>query len=136
MLTMSVTPEEMNNIGPRLPVDVTASHMMLYDPENQTLHYGSEIAHLVEAIDKTIAFKRVPEKISSLQIRLELINHGALERVMATIELMAEPDRSILKVIWDHSHEFRRDDPRVIKILEPVGLNDIDDFFVSAAERR
>ena len=126
----------MSNIGPRLPLDVTASHMMIYDPDSQTLYYAKEIAHLVEAIDKTVPFKRVPEKISPLQIRLEMISRGTMGHVAEAIEQMAEPDRSVLRVVWDHCHEFRRDDPRVIKIIEAVGLKDVDGFFISAAECR
>ncbi|HKD76356.1 MAG TPA: hypothetical protein VKB76_12715 [Ktedonobacterales bacterium] len=128
MLTMSVTLEEMNNIGPRLPMDVTASHLMIYDAESQTLHYAREIAHLVEAIDKSQPFQRMPEKISALQIRLELI-----ARNCATEMVLPDP---MLDALWRYSTEFRRDDERVQRLLHIAGVANIDEFFISAAKQK
>jgi len=124
---MPVTPTEMSNISRQLPLDVAMSHMLYYDPKEEMLHYGVEVRDLVEKADRTVARRRVPETVSLLQAHLELAERG--------VDVFAFVDRKS-EAVWRFSASLRRNDDRVSKTLLDAGVEDVDDFFITAAQRK
>ena len=128
MLEMAVTVEEMSNISSQLPLEVTMSHMLHYDPEQGVLHYGMEVADLVEAADRKVARKRVPPSVTLLQAHLEL-----LERDIDIFEFIETPE---LGARWRYSQTLRRDDDHITQAIMDADIADVDDFFIKAAKQK
>jgi len=127
MLQMAVTPMEMSNISTQLPLDIAMSHMLHYDPKEEMLHYGVEVRDLVEGTDRAVKRRRVPEALSLLQAHLELAERG--------VDVFAFVDRKS-EAVWRFSASLRRNDDRVSKTLLDAGVEDVDDFFITAAQRK
>lgn len=136
MLEMAVTPQEMSNISSQLPLEVTMSHMLHYDPEHEVLHYGMEIANLVEAADRKVTRKRVPGSVTLLQAHLELIARKAVQQTTEFVNSLDEPEASVMRAMWRFAPMLRRDDDRICKVLMGAGITDIDEFFIAAAKRK
>ncbi len=79
----------------------------------------------------------VPEKITTLQAELQLIEDGLLQAVNAAIEALPEPERSKANAKWHKSRYIYRADPLVEQLLV-TGLGrtpeQVDQMFISAAK--
>ena len=77
----------------------------------------------------------VPDSVRNAQARLALLQSGLLERVIAEIEAMEEPNRGKAKIVWEYEQNIRRDNPLVLSLGALLGLNskELDYLFVLAA---
>ncbi len=78
----------------------------------------------------------VPERITTLQAELQLIEDGLLQAVNDTISALPEPKRSVANAKWHKSRYIYRSDPLVDELLVAgVGRasEQVDAMFVSAS---
>lgn len=89
-----------------------------------------EIAQL-EAMQVEIE-EIVPEKISSRQLRSQLIIQGFnLETIEQALNQMPEPNRSLAKVDWEYATNFYRNNPMIVAVGQLLNLTSeqIDEIF-------
>lgn len=75
---------------------------------------------------------KVPSSVSPRQIRIALIMTGfSLDLIENTINSLPEPDKSIVRVTWEYSVEFQRNNAVLLSMAPVLGLSDsqIDDLF-------
>lgn len=72
--------------------------------------------------------------ISSFQAKMALAEAGLLEAVEAVINDPTTPTR--IKIAWQESLNFRRDNPMIATIATQLGLSesDIDDLFIAGEQ--
>jgi hypothetical protein len=84
-------------------------------------------------------FYGIPNDIKPVtprQMRIALISSGiAIETVEAMIDSLPEPNRSVAKVTWEYSIEFRRTNPLISALAPALGLSEeqVDDIFKLAS---
>ena len=74
----------------------------------------------------------VPEKISSRQLRSQLILQGFnLETIEQALNQLPEPNRSLAKVDWEYATNFYRNNPMIVAIGQLLQLTSeqIDEIF-------
>lgn len=76
----------------------------------------------------------VPQVVSPLQAKAELMARGLYEAVAAIVEAAADP---VMKLAWATASEFRRTSPMVLGIAGAMTWDDdyLDDLFTQAAKR-
>lgn len=80
----------------------------------------------------------VPEKISSRQLRSQLILQGFnLETIEQVLNQLPEPDRSLAKVDWEYATNFHRNNAMIVAVGQLLNLTDeqIDEIFINAKNR-
>lgn len=72
-----------------------------------------------------------PSAVTSLQVRLLLLQQGLLDQV----ETMIKAQDRATQITWEFASEFRRDDPLLDKLATNLDLTQpqIDQFFIAAA---
>lgn len=74
--------------------------------------------------------------VTPRQMRIALIMSGfSLDSIEDTINSLTEPQRSIVRVTWEYSVEFQRDNPVLNSMAGVLGLTSqqIDNLFTLAA---
>lgn len=74
----------------------------------------------------------VPEKISSRQLRSQLILQGFnLETIEQALNQLPEPNRSLAKVDWEYATNFYRNNPMIGAVGQLLNLTNeqIDEIF-------
>lgn len=76
----------------------------------------------------------VPQTISPLQAKAELLTRGLLDDVEALVTTSAN---LIMPLAWDAASEFNRQSPMILSIAQAMGWDDdyLDDMFQQAAKR-
>ena len=96
--------------------------------------YDSETGTFIREIPVPVDI--VPERITTLQAELQLIEDGLLQPVNNTIEALPEPERLKASAKWHKSRYIYRADSLVEQLLV-VGLGrteeQVDQMFISAA---
>lgn len=77
----------------------------------------------------------IPQAITAKQMRRALLDNGYLEQIETIIAGLKEPHRSRLRVDWQNTTEFKRDDPTIAALAPLLGLTDrqLDRLFIAAA---
>lgn len=78
----------------------------------------------------------VPEKISSRQLRSQLILQGFnLETIEQALNQMPEPNRSLAKVDWEYATNFYRNNAMILAVGQLLNLTEeqIDNIFIQGA---
>lgn len=74
--------------------------------------------------------------LSPKQIRQQLFLDGNLSMVQPVIDSLADPQKTLAQLAWDHASEFLHDDPLMVQLAPAVGydtLEKVQAFFVAAA---
>ena len=77
----------------------------------------------------------VPKFVTPRQIRLALIMSGiSLDVIENTINSLSEPQKSIVRVTWEYSVEFQRNNPVLTSMAPVLGLTSeqVDQLFILA----
>lgn len=78
----------------------------------------------------------VPEKISSRQLRSQLILQGFnLETIEQALNQLPEPNRSLAKVDWEYATNFYRNNSMIVAVGQLLQLTEeqIDNIFIQGA---
>lgn len=89
-------------------------------------------AEEIEALNIEI----VPEKISSRQLRYQLILQGFnLETIEQALNQLPEPNRSLAKVDWEYATNFYRNNAMIVAVGQLLQLTEeqIDNIFIQGA---
>ena len=96
--------------------------------------YDAETSEFIRAIPDAVVI--VPERITTLQAELQLIEDGLLQAVNDTIAALPEPKRSVANAKWHKSRHIYRNDQLVDELLV-VGagrtVEQVNEMFIAAA---
>lgn len=85
--------------------------------------------------DLTAEEKRQSMKVTMRQARLALHQEGKLDLVADAINLIPEPDKSLISIEWEYASTVERTSPWMSTMGSALGLSEeeLDDLFVLAA---
>lgn len=102
-----------------------------------TLPNQSQIEELIRNFDENwINPLNVPLTVTPRQIRVALILSGiSLDLIEQTINSLEEPNRSIVRVTWEYSVEFQRNNPFIVSMAPLLNLTEsqVDQLFILAS---
>lgn len=85
---------------------------------------------------EALSIEIVPEKISSRQLRSQLILQGFnLEAIEQALNQLPEPNRSLAKVDWEYATNFYRNNAMILAVGQLLNLTEeqIDNIFIQGA---
>jgi hypothetical protein len=85
-------------------------------------------------ISRANAFVKALEPMR--QARLALAGAGLLDQIESAIDAMSEPQKTAVRIEWDHSQTIERDRP-FVNLLGPIlgpSDEDLDDLFRQAEQ--
>lgn len=94
----------------------------------------AEIAEIEER-KKQAEKPDVPQSVTMLQARLQLIAAGLLDQANAYIMAMPGPTGDSARAYWEFAEKVVRDDPLVLTLCQHLGLSEkqADQLFIDAA---
>lgn len=78
----------------------------------------------------------MPQAITARQMRRALLDNGYLAQIESIIDSLQEPQRSRLRVDWQNTTEFKRDDQTIAALAPILGVTNqqLDRLFIAAAK--
>lgn len=80
--------------------------------------------------------KQVPQELTPRQVRLAMLWAGLdLSQIDAMIDWLEDPQKSQVKIMWEYSTVFLRNDPVLNGFADKLGLSkeDVDNLFIAGA---
>lgn len=79
----------------------------------------------------------VPQSVTMLQARLQLLAAGLLDSANAIIAAMPGKDGDAARTMWEFAQNVNRNDPLVVSLCSKLDLSDAqaDQLFIDAAKR-
>ena len=77
----------------------------------------------------------IPQSVTPRQAKLSLAMGGVYDEIIAILEGLPEPQKTLSKIEWDYATEFKRSHMLVHQMKQAMGWTDefVDELFINAA---